>query len=281
MHNDAETDRFIIIFTNITIVFLIFEGIILRRNTAILQDSQKDPLILPKMYTILYTQSYCFLQAIRAVLYKNTGNAFVYFILQGLVLHRKITQTIEFGWSPLLIIQMFIFLAINIYFFYVTINLYFNSIWLNFKTIGANKKIINAYVVRQTYKALREAFFFYVVAITLYLITPGFFPGLAQEYRAWKLVFSFLILSTMINEDREIKISKIVSIITFLCVFLDILRRILQAMSKMNDGYTFDIYVASIIFFALLASIYDFLLYGSGLSEFLKNKREKKIEPVE
>lgn len=281
MYFTQTKDTYIFIIMHLFLAFFILEGIMMKINTKSLQD-RTDVLRLNKQFTLIITSMYCFMNSLRSVLYVNPGNAFVFYTVFVFVVYRKINQLKYFNFDAIYVAQCLLLFAILAYFTYTIISLYYQTIYLNFKLIGANKKIINAYFIRKSLNSFREAFILYAVIVTLYLINPLIVPGIRQEYKVWKIVYVFGIIVTAINEDRENIYQKILATVVSIVVFLDIfLERVILSIVRRLDGFAFDTFVSVILFFSVLLNIADLMYYGSGLKEFLIARNEVKVQKIE
>lgn len=277
MRKKQNIESYLFVFSFLTLLFIVFEFLLIKQNSEILKDRESDPYLVAREFAILFNVSLSYVNGVRGIYRTNVGYLIVYYVLICFIVYRNITQFSDFGVSAIYIIQCVMLGVKILYFTYAAFNVFYVSFWLTFKFLGARKQVINAYIVRLSLKALREAYFLYGILIILYMSCPTIYPGIGKVYKPWKLAFIPGFIITGYNEDDENVYRKIGDIILWFCIFLELLlNRVVKSIVRGANNFSYDTYIAAILFIYTILSTLDLYMYGSGLKEFLANKNKPK-----
>lgn len=278
MRQKQNVELYICVFGILTFIFILLELLLVKQNDAKIKNVQAYPYLRAREMAILFNVSFSFIEGMRGIYRTNVGYLIVYYLLISFVIYRNVMQFRDFEVNAIYILQCTTLGITIMYYTYAAFNIFYISFWLTFRFLGVNKRIINAYIIRLSLKAFREAYFVYCLLVTFYLSCPTIFPGIEKEYKVWKLGYIPGFVFTSYKEDDENIYRKIADILLWFCVFLELLlNRVIRSIVKGTGNYAYDVYFTIILFSYTCLSTIDLTMYGSGLKDFLI----KRNQPVD
>lgn len=267
-------NAFVAIFaTSITI-----EGILCHQNSDAFVDPKLNISLIPTQYFGFIALNYLLIKIICAIIFVDIGSMIIFYVVIGFVIHERVLQSLIFRINALYIISWIIIGVIFIASIPTTIFVYKYSIWLNFRRVGANLRIINAYVVRSVLKSLREVYFSTLVIAILAQLYPNYIYRRFEDNSKYRFGWLPLLFFIIYDEDSENKYRKIAEILLWILIMIEtVVRDIHVRFSKGTQPYIFDGYLLGILVVYVILSIVDFFMYGSGLKEFYR-ERNKNID---
>lgn len=269
----------ILILGALTIIFIVFEFVIMKQNSDVLENSGFEPFLIARQFSILFNASFSFVVGARGLYRTNVGYLIVYYAAIGFVVYRKAVQFHDVSINTIYMIQCVVLILTIMYYTHAAYSVFYGSFWLTFKFLGANKRVINAYIVRSSLKAFREVFFIDAFLVTLYVLSHPFSPGVSEEYRLWKIGYIPGFVITSYNEDNENTYRKVGDIVLWFGIFLElVLNRVVKSICRGKGSIAYEVYLCIILYIYTCLSTLDLLMYGSGLKDFNNRNKTRNIE---
>lgn len=282
MNDLQKRDMMMHVFTFLFYVIIIFEGIIAYKNSDIFAQKEKYPLSQSQQFLIFFVTLYALTKILIAIRFISLGNMFGFYMAALFTCHRRVQQISIYKFTTFYVLNWILIGIVFILSIPTSHYIYKTMLRLNFKRIGANYKLVNAFIIRSIVKSTRELYFVYIILIILFQLYPKFAgtnERSAVYYRVAWLPFIFI---AIYNEDKENKFRKIFEILVWVSIFAEIFSVYLYSrIRSTSPSFVVDIYICIIIFIYICFSIIDFIMYGSGLVKFYEDSEKKKSFQIE
>lgn len=280
MHQKQKDEIMIHIFIFMFILVQTLEGYIFHKHRQLLLSLSNNSLIIPRQFLVFFWNITALYNIVSAIIFYDIGRMFLFYSAFLFICHRRIQQFGIFEFNTVIMITWITYIFIFLLSLPVAYNVYSFMVKHNFRKIGASLKLINAFVIRYVLQSTRKIYFLHLYLFLLYKIYPNLSSSAMNSYHyGFRLYWFPFIICTMYNEDDENIIRKLFDILLW-CVMTCrmVVKCIYICIVKGVPSYIIETYILFVLVLYCFLTIVDFNLYGSGLKEFLKNRRRNYIE---